>query len=108
MNLVLLLGGLFAFIVVDILKFGGAHYLLFLAALIAVLIYLGVDYHWTNCVVFFQRHPPKRKADINWIESDSEPQYAFQRDPDCPEMEGVVMPKSMYEKIREMEKKLDD
>jgi len=53
MNLVLLLGGLFAFIVVDILKFGGAHYLLILAALIAVLIYLGVDYHWTNCVVFF-------------------------------------------------------
>ena len=52
-NILVLLGGLFAFIVVDILKFGGAHYLLILLALIIVLVYLGVDYHWTNCVVFF-------------------------------------------------------
>jgi hypothetical protein len=106
-NIVLLLGGVFAFIVVDILKYGGKDYLFILVALILVLVYLGVDFHWTNTVVFYSKHPPKRKAKINWIESDSEPQYAFQRDPDCPEMEGVVLPKTMSEKIKDMEQKLD-
>jgi hypothetical protein len=85
-NIVLLLGGVFVFIVLDIIKRAGADYLLILGTLIFVLIYLGVDFHWTNCVVFYSKHPPKRKEAINWIESDSEPQYAFQRDPDCPEM----------------------
>lgn len=102
-NIVLLLGGVFAFVVVDIFKHGGAHYLLILAALIFVLIYIGVDFHWTNCVVFYSKHPPKRKEAIRWISSDSEPQYAFQRDPECPEMQGVVLPKTMSEKIKDME-----
>lgn len=108
LNILALLGGVFAFIIVDILKYGGSHYLFILLALISVLIYLGVDYHWTNCVVFFLKHPPKRKEAIEWLEDDSEPQYAFQRDPDCEEMKGVVLPKTLSEKIKEMEKKLDD
>lgn len=76
-NCILLIGGLFAFIVLDILYKGGSSYLYILAALIGVLVFLGIDYHWTNCVVFMQKHPPKNKEDIRWIESDSEPQFAF-------------------------------
>ena len=75
--------------------------------LIVCLLYLGVDYHWTNCVVFYSKHPPKRKEKISWIDSDSEPQYAFQRDPDCPEMEGVTLPKNTSELLRDMEKQLE-
>ena len=77
LNCVLLLGGVFAFIVLDIFKYGGTHYLYMLAALIGVLLYLGPDYHFTNCVVFYMKHPPKRKEPIEWLFSDSEPQFAF-------------------------------
>lgn len=73
LNAILMMGGVFAFVVIDILKFGGKDYLYILAMLIACLVYLGVDYHWTNCVVFFWKHPPRRKTDISWIDSDSEP-----------------------------------
>lgn len=76
-NVVLMIGGVFSFVVIDILKFGGVHYLYILAMLIACLCYLGTDYHWTNCVLFYWKHPPNRKEDINWLFSDSEPQYAF-------------------------------
>jgi hypothetical protein len=67
LNCVLLMGGVFAFVVLDIFKYGGIHYLYMLAALIVVLCYLGVDYHWTNCVVFHWKNPPKKKKPIDWI-----------------------------------------
>lgn len=41
--------------------------------LILSLIVLGIDFHFTNVVMFYMRHPPKGKADINWLDSDSEP-----------------------------------
>lgn len=107
LNVILLMGGILAFVIYDIFQFGGQHYLYILAAVIFSLVYLGVDYHWTNCVVFFWKHPPKRKAPIDWINSDSEPQYAFQRDPDCKEMQGVVLAKSTSEKLRELEEVLE-
>ena len=77
LNCVLLLGGVLAFVVLYIFKYGGIHYMYILAALIASLLYLGADYHFTNCVVFFMKHPPKRKEPIEWLFSDSEPQFAF-------------------------------
>lgn len=77
LNVLLMMGGILAFVVIDIFKFGGIHYLYILAMLLVCLVYLGVDYHWTNCVVFYWQHPPKRTKPIEWIMSDSEPQFAF-------------------------------
>jgi hypothetical protein len=71
------MGGVFAYIIYDVLKKGGADYINILIFLVLALLLIGMDYHFTNCVVFYWKHPPKKKGDINWIDSDSEPQFAF-------------------------------
>ena len=77
LNALVLMGGVLAFVLLsifhtDVRKINLVYFDI-LAMLIGCLVYLGVDYHWTNCVVFFWKHPPRRKADISWIDSDSEP-----------------------------------
>ena len=92
LNLIACIGRVFAYIVIDVLKTGGKNYLYILTMLILSLTVLGLDFHFTNVVVFKMNHPPQKKDDINWLDSDSEPQFAFQKYPDCPEMADVEQP----------------
>jgi uncharacterized membrane protein YdfJ with MMPL/SSD domain len=38
-----------------------------------------IDYHWSTVVRFYAKYPSQRKGKINWLESDSEPDFAFER-----------------------------
>lgn len=72
-NCVALVAGVLTFIAYDIYMFGGKSYLYILLAVCVSIVYLGMDYHWTNCVTFYNTHPHNRSYDVNWIFSDSEP-----------------------------------
>jgi len=72
-NCVALVAGVLTLIAYDIYMFAGESYLYILLAVCVSIVYLGMDYHWTNCVTFYNTHPHNRSYDVNWIFSDSEP-----------------------------------
>jgi len=39
-----------------------------------------IDYHWSTVVRFYAKHPSERTVKINWLQTDSEPDYAYQRE----------------------------
>ena len=46
-----------------------------LVAVICAAFYLMADYHFNDVVYFWDRHPTDRKVRIQWIMSDSEPDF---------------------------------
>lgn len=51
-----------------------------------------IDYHFTKVVTFYAKHPSERKVKINWLMTDSEPEFAFQRETNAKENIGVALP----------------
>jgi hypothetical protein len=52
------------------------------AAMIVSFVVL-IDYHWSTVIRFYAKHPTIRTEKIKWLESDSEPDFAFQREKDA-------------------------
>jgi len=46
------------------------------AAMIVSFVVL-IDYHWSTVIRFYAKHPTIRTEKIKWLESDSEPDFAF-------------------------------
>jgi len=66
-----------------------------LAALLISFIVL-VDYHWSTVIRFYAKHPSKRKVKINWLDSDSEPDFAYEREGAQP-VEDMKLPEEKKE-----------
>lgn len=63
-----------------------------------------VDYHFTSVVRFYADHPSVKKKDVAWIDTDSEPDFAFQRDPKAKQNIGAKpLPMSIQDQIDEIE-----
>lgn len=63
-----------------------------------------IDYHFTSVVRFFADHRTNKKKEIAWLDSDSEPDFAFKRDPDAKQNIGAKPPPmSIQDQIDEIE-----
>lgn len=49
----------------------------------ALLVY--IDHHWSCVVKFYATYPQNKTKGVNWLSSDSEPQFQFQNDPKAEE-----------------------
>ena len=50
---------------------------------------LSVDYTCCLIVLYYVQNPPERIKPIDWIWSDSEPEYDYERDKEAPENIGA-------------------
>jgi len=65
--------GLLAYIILDVLKDSGLHYIEIIFSAVGCCLICGIDFHWSNVVFFHATHPNLWKRPIKWLNSDSEP-----------------------------------
>ena len=67
-----------------------------------------IDYHYSTVVRFYAKNPSARKVKINWLMTDSEPDFAFQRDASAKENKKMVLPDlNVYEQADQVIKAIE-
>lgn len=75
LNCAVLFTGIFTAIIYETIYLGGGDYLAIFGALIAAILLMVVDFHWTNVALFQMRHPDSKPVDF--LTADDEPRYAY-------------------------------
>lgn len=57
------------------------HFMWYISWALVSSFILVTDLHWTQCIGFQAYNPSLRKKPIEWLMSDSEPDWAFQKNP---------------------------